>query len=66
MGRGTMAKAEAAVVAEYLRHVQVTAAQMLWLELGQEYIAATEDSLAGAMQDKAPVTPMLNPAEPTS
>ena len=65
-GRETMAKAEAAVVAEYLRHVRVTPAQMLGLELGQEYIAATEDSLAGAMQDKAPVTPKLNPAQPTS
>ena len=61
-----MAKAEAAVVAEYLRHVRVTPAQMLGLELGQEYIAATENSLTGAMQDKAPVTPKLNPAQPTS
>ena len=62
----TMTKAEAAAVAEYLKHVQGAAAQMLWLELGQEYIAATEDTLAGAMQDKAPVTPVLNPAESTS
>ena len=65
-GRETVAKAEAAVGAEYLRHARVTPAQMFGMELGQEYIAATEDSLAGAMQEKNPVTPMLNPAEPTS
>ena len=61
-----MAKAEAAVGAEYLRHVRVTPAQMFGMELGQEYIAVTENSLTGAMQDKAPDTPKLYPAQPTS
>ena len=58
----TLTKEEAATVAEYLKHVQESAGRLLWQELGPDYLAATEDTLADAMQNKAPVTPLTNPA----
>ena len=57
----TLTKEEAATVAEYLKHVQESAGRLLWQELGPDYLAATEDTLADAMQNRAPVTPLTNP-----
>ena len=62
----TLTKAEARSVAEYLNHVQATAGNWLWREIGDEFLVTTQHAVSGTMEEKAPVTPVLNQAESTS
>ena len=62
----SLTKSEARSMAQYLNHVQATAGNWLWHVIGGDFQVTTEDAVHGTREEKAPVTPVLHPAETTA